>query len=197
VDPKEFDTAEGRLRFQILRELFRALASHSGWIHTVSNWALGTTGVYVGLLISNLDKLHPHLYDGWQRPVLWFAIISAAVGIGIQIVSGLVQFALSIENHLFPLIMDAILNPKKSGIPDQQIDAHFPQRIIGPVVDELIKSRPWAWGEFAKYTKEQGERALVFVTKTAASCTQMMFVFLVLQYLLLGVAIFWPLALVR
>ena len=151
MDPKEFDTPVGRLRFQILRELFRGLASHSGWIHTVSNWALGTTGVYVGLLVSNLDKLQPHLSDGWQRPVFWFATISAAIGIGIQIVSGLVQFALSVENHLFPFLMDAILNPTKFGFPADQINAQFPQRIIEPVVDELIKSRPWAWGEFAKY----------------------------------------------
>lgn len=177
--------------------MFRALASHNAWIHTVSNWALGTTGVYVGLLISNLDKIQSHLSDGWQRPVFFCTVISAAVGIGIQIASGMVQFALSIENHLFPFIMDAILNPTKFEIPPEQRDAQFSQRIRDPVVDEFIKSRPWAWGEFAKYTKEQGERDLVYVPKTAASCAQMMFVFLVLQYILLGVAIFWPLALVR
>jgi hypothetical protein len=197
VDPREFDTPEGRLRFQILRELFRTLASHSGWIHTVSNWALGTTGVYVGLLVSNLDKVQLHLSDGWQRPVFWCATISAAIGIGIQIASGLIQFALPIENHLFSFVMDAIFNPKKFGIPAEQINTQFPQRIMNPVIDEFIKSRPWAWGEFAKYTKEQGARDLVYVSKMAASCTQMMFVFLVLQYILLGVAIFWPLALVR
>jgi hypothetical protein len=93
--------------------------------------------------------------------------------------------------------MDAILNPTKFEIPADQINARFPQRIMEPVVDELIKSRPWAWGEFAKYTKEQGEKDLVYVTKNSASLTQMMFVFLVLQYILLGIAIFWPLALVR
>jgi hypothetical protein len=33
--------------------------------------------------------------------------ISAAVGIGIQIAAGLVQFGLSIENHLFPFLMNS------------------------------------------------------------------------------------------
>lgn len=122
MSPTEFDSAEGRLRFQILREMFRALASHSGWIHTVSNWALGTTGVYVGLLVSNLDKLHDHLKDGWQPAVFWFAIISAAIGVGIQITSGLIQFSLTVENHLFPFVMGAILEPGKYGIPRAQIE---------------------------------------------------------------------------
>jgi hypothetical protein len=107
VDPKEFNTPEGRLRFQILRELFRAIGSHIGWIHTVSNWALGTTGVHIGLLISNLDKIQLHLSDGWQRPIFLCTAISAAVGIGIQIAAGLVQFGLSIENHLFPFLMNS------------------------------------------------------------------------------------------
>jgi hypothetical protein len=196
VDPKEFDTPEGRLRFQILREMFRALASHSGWIHTVSNWALGTTGVYVGLIVSNLDKLEPHLSKGWQGPVFWCAAISAAVGIGIQIVSGLVQFSLPIENHLMSLLLPLIEQPEKFGISANRVNIEVP-RILNRVTEEFISSRPWAWGEFAKYTMERGQRDLVYATKNAASLTQMMFVFLVLQYILLGAAIFWPLALVR
>jgi hypothetical protein len=195
MDPTEFESAEGRLRFQIFREILRAVASHSGWIHTVSNWALGTTGVYVGLLVANLDKLHEHLADGWQRPVFWLLVISAVIGVGIQVASGLIQFSLAVENHLFPMILGAILDPGKYGI--QQTDPQFPQRIITPVIDEFIESRPWAWGELAKYTKEKGEGDLVFLLKTLASWTQMMFVALVAQYILLGVAIFWPLYLVR
>lgn len=197
VDPKELETAEGQVRFRILREMFRALAAHSGWIHTVSNWALGTTGVYVGLVVSNLDKLQPHLVSGWQVPVLWCAAISAVIGIGIQIAAGFIQFAIPIEQHIFSFITDIFQNPAKFGIAKNMQDAQSPQRLIDPVLDEFIQSRPWAWGEFAKYIKEQGERDVVYVTKISASCAQMMFVFLVLQYILLGVAIFWPLALVR
>lgn len=119
------------------------------------------------------------------------------IGIGIQIAAGVIQFALPIENHLFSFIMSALQEPQKFGIPAAQINAQIPQRILNPVIAEFIESRPWAWVELAKFTKEQGERDLVYVSKTAASWTQMMFVFLVAQYVLLGVAIFWPLALVR
>lgn len=69
MDPKEAGTAEGEMRFLMLREMFLAVALQSGWIHTVSNWALGTTGAYMGLLVANLDKIQPHLAKGWQWPV--------------------------------------------------------------------------------------------------------------------------------
>lgn len=67
MDPKEVNTPEGEMRFLMLREMFRAVALQSGWIHTVSNWALGTTGAYMGLLVANLDKIQPHLAKGWTN----------------------------------------------------------------------------------------------------------------------------------
>ena len=81
MDPKEVNTPEGEMRFLMLREMFRAVALQSGWIHTVSNWALGTTGAYMGLLVANLDKIQPHLAKGWQRPVFGCALASAVTGI--------------------------------------------------------------------------------------------------------------------
>ena len=181
----------------ILREMFSALTSHSTWIHTVSNWALGTTGVYVGLIVANIDKLEPHLSKGWQGPVFWCAVISAITGIGIQIASGVIQFALPIENRMFSLTQSILQDPAKFGISPQMTSDEFKQIIINPVVDEFIKSRPEAWGELAKWAKKQSEIDAVFLSKNTASWTQEMFAALVFQYISLGVAIFWPLALVH
>jgi hypothetical protein len=88
MDPKEFDTPEGRLRYQILREMFLAGASQSRWTNTISNLTLGATSAYIGLLVSNIEKIQPHLHKGWQGPVFWFAALSAFFGILIQILSG-------------------------------------------------------------------------------------------------------------
>jgi len=99
MDPKETRYARGRLRYQILREMFLAVAAQSGWTSTISNLAMGTTGAYIGLLVANLDKIQPHLHKGWQGPVFWCAVLSAFLGILIQILSGFVQFSIGAEKQ--------------------------------------------------------------------------------------------------
>jgi hypothetical protein len=84
----ELETAEGRLRFSLLHTMCRAVLSRSAWIGTLSNWALATTAGYVSLIINNLDRIEQHLRGAWIGPVFWLAVISAAVGIGIQFFSG-------------------------------------------------------------------------------------------------------------
>jgi hypothetical protein len=64
-----------------------------------------------------------------------------------------------------------------------------------PVRDEFIKCRPGPFRELAISTKERAENDPAFLVKNAASCTQMMLPFLIIQYLLLGGAIFWPMVL--
>jgi hypothetical protein len=46
----------------------------------------------------------------------WLAILSAVVGIGIQICSVWVQIALQIENQVASLALDALRTPKNYGI---------------------------------------------------------------------------------
>jgi hypothetical protein len=193
MDPKEFDTPEGRLRYQILREMFLAVAAQSSWTSTMSNLALGTTGAYIGLLVANLDKIQPHLHKGWQGPVFWCAVLSAVLGILIQVLSGFVQSSIGSENKLLPLLFNAIFKPQEFGIDPSQVDADFLHRLANPVLDEFINSGPWPYRYLKKWGRQLGEKDLVAVSKIAASCTQIMSLFLMLQYVFLGAAIFWPL----
>lgn len=193
MDPKVLDTPEGRLQYQILREMFLAVAAQSGWTSTMSNLALGTTGAYIGLLVANLDKIQPHLHKGWQGPVFWCAVLSAVLGILIQILSGFVQYSVGSENKLLPLLFNAIFKPQEFGIDPSRVDADFPHRLVNPVLEEFIDSGPWPYRYLKKWGKQRGEKDLVGVSKTAASCTQIMSLFLILQYVFLGAAIFWPL----
>jgi hypothetical protein len=75
--------------------------------------------------------------------------------------------------------------------------AEFFKRITRLALKEFIESRPWAFRELAEQGVKKGENDIVFVPKTAASCAQMTFAFLITQYILLGVAIFWPFARIR
>jgi hypothetical protein len=193
MDPREFDTPEGRLRYQILREMFLAVAAQSGWTGTMSNLALGTTGAYIGLLVSNLEKIQPHLHKGWHGPVFWCAVLSAVLGIIIQILSGFVQFSIAAENKLLPLLFNAIFKPQEFGIDPRQVNADFPHRLVNPVISEFIDSGPWPYRHLKKWGKQRGDRDLVGISKTAASCAQTMSLLLILQYVFLGAAIFWPL----
>jgi hypothetical protein len=47
MNPEQLDTPEGWLRFSLLHTMCSAVVSKSAWIGTLSNWALGTTAVYV------------------------------------------------------------------------------------------------------------------------------------------------------
>jgi hypothetical protein len=193
MDPKELATPEGRLRYQILREMFLAVAAQSGWTSTISNLAMGVTGAYVGLLAANLDKIQPHLHKGWQGPVFWCAVFSAFLGVLIQILSGFVQFSVASENKFLPLLFNAILKPQDFGIDSRQIDADFPKRLVTPVLDEFIESGPWPYRHLKRWGKRRGEKDMVSISKTAAASTQLMSLLLILQYVFLGAAIFWPL----
>jgi hypothetical protein len=196
MNPKELDTPEGWLRFSILHTMCSAVASKSAWIGTLSNWALGTTAVYVPLMIGNLDKIQAILHKPWIVPVFWFALVSAAVGIGIQLSSVWVQIAVQIESQIAPLAIDAFRNPERYNIKPTPADwdAKFATDIISPVRTEFIESRPWAFRELAIYAQEKAENDPAFLIKNAASCTQMMLPFLLLQYVLLGAAVFWAMA---
>jgi hypothetical protein len=193
MDPKVLETPEGRLRYQILREMFLAVAAQSGWASTTSNIALGITAAYIGLLVSNLDKIQPHLHEGWQKPVFCCAVLSAFLGVLIQILSGFVKFSIASENKLLPLLSDALLKPQEFGIDPHQVDADFPQRVVNPVLDEFNESGPWPYRHLKKWGKQRGEKDLVTVAKTAAFCTQIMSLLLILQYVFLCAAILWPL----
>jgi hypothetical protein len=96
MNPAEFETPEGQARWRILRAMLQALASQANWVGTLSNWALGTTGVYVGLLVANFDAIAKHVPYPSRFPVFWFALISALFGIVIQVLRGAVQFWINI-----------------------------------------------------------------------------------------------------
>src|SRR5437016_5795081 len=154
MNPNELETAEGRLRFSLLQTMCRAVVSKSAWIGTLSNWALGTTAVYVSLMIANLDKIEPHLHGEWICPVIWLAVVSAAVGIGIQLFSSWAQIAMEIENQVATHALDALFHPERYGI-DRKPDhaTTFGPQIMIPVREEFIESRPWAFRELATYGK--------------------------------------------
>jgi hypothetical protein len=199
VDPKEVNTPEGEMRFLMLREMFRAVALQGAWIHTVSNWALGTTGAYMGFLVANLDKIQPHLHRGWQWPVFGCALASTVWGIVIQILWGFIQFSTGVENQILSFTLPRTKNPQQFGIvlpPGDTADRFF-KRMADRALKEFIESRPWAFRELAEWGSKKGESDIVYVPKTAASCAQMTFAFLIAQYILLGVAIFWPFARIR
>jgi hypothetical protein len=147
VDPKEFGTPEGETRFLLLREMFRAVALQGAWIHTVSNWALGTTGAYMGLLAANLDKIQPHLHKGWQWPVFGFALASAFLGIVIQILWGFIQFSTGVENQVLSFVWPRTKNPQQFGIvlpPGDTVDEFF-KRVTDCAWKEFVESRPWVF----------------------------------------------------
>ena len=60
--------------------MFRAVTIQGASVHTASNWALGSTAGYLGLLVATLDKILPHLAEGWHRPMFGFALASMVVG---------------------------------------------------------------------------------------------------------------------
>jgi hypothetical protein len=171
--------------------MFQALASQANWVGTLSNWALGTTGIYVGLLVTNYDAIVKHLPEGFQLPVFWFGLISACVGIWIQVMWGIVQFSLSLENQVTEVMIRAITIP-----PDRPFDPGYPAGILEPVLDEFVNSRPWLFRRLAQWGREKGKTDLVMVSKRAANSAQIMFGLLLLQYVLLGFAVFWPLGVV-
>jgi hypothetical protein len=196
MNPTEFNSAEGRIRFMILHAMCRAVASKSGWIGMLSNWALGTTAAYVSLMLANLREIQNHLHGTWIGPVFWLAVLSTVVGIGIQFATGWVQIALEVENQIASLALDVLQHPERYQItPQPDYVARFKANIMEPVIREFIESRPWAFAELGKYAQEKAERDPAFIAKTAASHTQMALVFLIVQYILLGTAIFWPLGL--
>jgi hypothetical protein len=162
--------------------MFQALASQSNWISTLSNWALGTTGVYVGLLIANFDALARRLPAGSLVPGFWFALISAVFGIVIQALWGMIQFLVSVENQMWTVVLPEVGKPG--------IDL---ERVLNLAVDEFVNSRPWPFRKLAKWGSEKGRKDIVLVTKNAATFAQITFAFLIIQYVLLGIAIFWPL----
>jgi hypothetical protein len=162
----------------------------------LSNWALGTTAAYVSLMLANLREVQNHLHGTWIGPVFWLAVLSTVVGIGIQFSTGLIQIALEVENQIASLALDVLQKPERYQIvPEPDYATKFRSDIINPVTNEFIESRPWAFAELGKYAQEEAERDPAFIAKTAASHTQMALVFLIVQYLLLGTAIFWPLGL--
>ncbi|MGA8482628.1 MAG: hypothetical protein WB696_32045, partial [Chthoniobacterales bacterium] len=85
MNPAEFETVEGQARWRILRAMFQAAASQAHWIGTLSNWALGTTGIYIGLVVTNFDTVSRHLVAESQMQIFWFALFSAVVGIAVQV----------------------------------------------------------------------------------------------------------------
>jgi len=165
--------------------MFQALASQANWIGTLSNWALGTTGVYVGLVVTNFEAISRHLLAGFQTPIFWFALASAVVGIGIQVLWGLAQFTLNVEDRLLAVLLPEITKPGN--------DPGYASRIMNPVLAEFINSRPPLFRQLARWGKKKGEQDLVMVSKSAATIAQIMFAFLFIQYILLAVAIFLPL----
>jgi hypothetical protein len=132
-------------------------------------------------------------HKAWVGPVFWFALLSAVVGVGIQVFSVWVQIALQVENRVVSLALDGLRHPENYNIKrGLDWDSRFAREIIIPARDEFIESRPGPFRELAFYAKEKAENDPTFLAKNAASCTQMMLPFLALQYLLLGVAVFWP-----
>jgi hypothetical protein len=185
-DPAEFDTPEGQVRWRILRAMFQALASQAHWIGTLSNWALGTTGIYIGLIVTNFDTVSRHLAAESQVPqIFWFALFSAVVGIAVQVLWGTVQFQLKVEERFFEVLPPELTKPGA--------DPALVHRIIDPVTSEFINSRPFLFRQLARCGKKKGEKDLVLVPKSAATIAQLMFAFLFIQYILLAAAIFWPL----
>jgi hypothetical protein len=197
MDPKEVESPEGRLRFNILRAMFRAVAAESGWIEPISNWTLGAAGGYVALLIANLDKIQSHLSAGWPWPVFWCLLISVLCGIGIKILSGFIQFSLNVERQLLEFILPALTNPQQFGISADPNDAAFIKRIVDPVQKEFIESRPWIFRKLAEYGQRRGKQDLVYIPKTAASFAQWMLLCWLLQFGFLGAAIFSPIGFIH
>jgi hypothetical protein len=185
MDPTEFETVEGQARWRILRAMFHAAASQAHWIGTLSNWAPGTTGVFLGLVITNFESMSRYLPTGFQTPIFWFSLFSAVVGILIQTLWGTVQFQLGVDERYLSALPTEITQPGA--------DPALVHRIITPVVEEFIKSRPLPFRKLAQCGKKKGEKDLVLVPKSAATLAQYMSVLLLLQYVLLGTAIFWPL----
>jgi hypothetical protein len=64
-------------------------------------------------------------------------------------------------------------------------------------MEEFVESRPWAFRELAECGLKHAEKDIIITSKTAASCAQMTFAFLIAQYVLLGVAIFYPFVRIR
>jgi hypothetical protein len=193
MKPNELDTPEGWLRFSLIHTMCSAAASQSASIGMLSNWALGTTAVYLPLMIGNLDKIQSFLHKAWVGPVFWLALLSAVVGVGIQVFSVWVQIALQVENRVVSLALDALRHPENYNIKSRpDWDSRFAREIMIPARDEFIESRPGPFRELATYAKEKAVNDPTFLAKSAASCTQIMLPFLALQYLLLGVAVFWP-----
>jgi hypothetical protein len=190
MDPAEFDTPEGQVRWRILRAMFQAAASQAHWIGTLSNWALGTTGIYIGLVVTNFDTVSRHLAAESQMPqIFWFALASAVVGIGIQVLWGFAQAALNVEDRMWAVLLPEIANAAGK-------DPDYISRIINPVLDEFINSRPPLFRRLARWGKKKGAQDLVMVSKSAATIAQLMFAFLFIQYILLAAAIFWPLGVI-
>lgn len=199
MDPKTADTPEGFVRYAILREIFRAIVIQGSWVHTASNWALGSTGAYLGLLVANLDKIQPHLEKDWQWPVFGFALASTVVGIGIQIAYGIIRFAIAVEEQIFSFVVQCLTNPEKLGVKLVPGDTanQFAKRTMSAVLKEFIECRPWAFGELAEASIKKGEEDILYMLKPAAACAQMTFVFMIVQYVLLGFAIFLPFSQIR
>lgn len=187
------------MRFLMLREMFRAVALQSGWIYTVSNWALGTTEAYMGLLVANLDKIQTHLGKGMAVARIWLRFGVRRLGHcypnSIRLYSVL-NGGGKPNSHIH---LASFKNPQQFGVvlaPGDTVGEFF-KRVTRLAIKEFTESRPWAFRELAECGAKKGESDLVYVPKTAACCAQMTFAFLIVQYILLGVAIFWPFARIR
>jgi hypothetical protein len=186
--PAEFETVEGQVRWRILRAMFQAAASQAHWIGTLSNWTLGTTGIYIGLVVTNFDTVSRHHTAESQMQIFWFALFSAVVGIAVQVLWGTVQFQLNVEERVFAVLPSELAKPGA--------DSVLVHRIIDPVISEFINSRPFLFRQLARFGKEKGAKDLVLVPKSAATIAQVMSLLRFLQYISLGAAIFWPLGVI-
>jgi len=92
MNPDEPNTPEGQVRWRILRAMFQALASQAEGAEILSYWALGTTGIYVGILVANSHAIAKHVPYPARFPIFWFALVSTIFGILTQVLWGRFNF---------------------------------------------------------------------------------------------------------
>jgi hypothetical protein len=189
MKPEKLSTLEGRLQFIVTREMLRGLASHCKWVNRVSSFGLIAAGGFASISVANLDKLSAHLHRGWEPPLFSFLLCSSLIGVALQAVAGFTMSALTVEDKITRFLNSTLESKEIPDATKQQMD-----KIIAPALVEFIESRPriFRW----KFTEvwEKSKADVLYMLKVRADVTQFMFLWLLVQYVLLVLAFSLPIA---
>jgi hypothetical protein len=123
--------------------IYSAFAKQSKWVSDYSAWALAGTGVFLGLILTNLDKLRLAFCGNWKTPTIVLLILSILLGGVIRFFLAYIDAILELQARLEPgvdlVVKDyAKLLVKTGAAPNEDIAVTVADRELTPLVLSVV-----------------------------------------------------------